>query len=197
MSEYVLRTWIAIQFNGSNMAEILAAAGAVPACSRDMAKGIFPWPINPTDWVVIRGNTGRVMRRTNAQFHAGFREGSEVASDIADEVLATPQVQQALRDYGAFGIAVVPSLLGQAQTTVQVTIRPTLPDTTYTPVAILSGAVGLLASLSVLSATPVATNGPLVSGGPNVPGSSARVDVVVRNTGLLTLSGGSVFVHCA
>lgn len=79
----------------------------------------------------------------------------------------------------AIGVASVPTLLGATQTTVQVTIRPTLPSTSYSVASAVTGAVNLLASLSVLSTTVVSTS---------------RVDVVVRNTGLLSLTGASVIV---
>jgi hypothetical protein len=91
-----------------------------------------------------------------------------------------PEIPEVPAPTTALGIASVPSLLGSAQTTVQVTIRPTLPNNTYNVAAALSGAVNLLASLSVLSISKV---------------SGSRADVVVRNTGLLTLAGALVVVN--
>lgn len=79
----------------------------------------------------------------------------------------------------ALGVASVPSLLGNTQVTVPVTIKPTLASTSYTPVAVLLGSSSLLATLSVVSTTAV---------------SESQVDVVVQNTGLLTIAGGSVLV---
>jgi hypothetical protein len=76
----------------------------------------------------------------------------------------------------ALGVASVPSLLGNTQVTVPVTIKPTLASTSYTPVAVL---LGSSATLSVVSTTAV---------------SESQVDVVVQNTGLLTIAGGSVLV---
>lgn len=79
----------------------------------------------------------------------------------------------------ALGVSSVPSLLGSASTTVQVTISPARPDTDYAVASTLLGTASLLASLTI-------TNTVIVSG--------SRVDVTVQNTGLLTLTGASVLV---
>lgn len=77
------------------------------------------------------------------------------------------------------GIATIPSLNAAGQTTVQVTLKPTLASTAYTATAVVTGTVSLLAALSVQSVAAV---------------SGSRADVVVKNTGLVTLAGGQVQV---
>lgn len=78
------------------------------------------------------------------------------------------------------GTGAVPSLIANQQTTVQVTLRAAMADTDYEAVAVLIGGVSLLAALSIVSTTVV---------------SATRVDVVVRNTGLITLAGATVLVQ--
>lgn len=82
-------------------------------------------------------------------------------------------------DLIALGIATVPSLLGGAAVNIDVTIRPTYSDTSYQATAAVSGAVSLLAALSVTLVTII---------------SGSVVRVRVQNTGLLTLAGGQVVV---
>lgn len=79
------------------------------------------------------------------------------------------------------GVEPVPLLAGSQETTVSVAIVPPMVDMDYTAAPALSGAVNLLGSLTVLSHTKV---------------SESRVDVVVKNNGLLSLSGATVLVAC-
>lgn len=79
----------------------------------------------------------------------------------------------------AVGIAAVPTLAAGAQATVQVTIRPTLPDATYTPAALISGVSTVGSALSVTATTVV---------------SSSRVDATVRNVGSASQPGSRVVV---
>lgn len=82
-------------------------------------------------------------------------------------------------DVVGLGVATVPTLLGGVEVNVDVTIRPTYLDTNYQAVAIVTGALSILAALSVVSTTIV---------------NATTVRVRVRNTGLLSISGGSVLV---
>lgn len=95
----------------------------------------------------------------------------DLVTEIGNTVLAS--------NAQAMGVAVVPALTASGSTTVQVTVGPPLPDTSYAPAAVLIGGASLLGSLSITSTTAVSTT---------------RVDVVVQNTGLLTISGASVLV---
>lgn len=80
----------------------------------------------------------------------------------------------------SMGAASVPSLIAAASATVQVTLKQAMADTSYTAAAAISaGGISLLAGLSIQSVTVVNTS---------------RVDVVVKNTGLVTLVGAQVVV---
>lgn len=81
----------------------------------------------------------------------------------------------------AAGFGAIPApLIGNATTTIQVTIKPTMPSTAYQAQATLAGSSNILGSLSIQSVTVV---------------SPSRVDVVVKNTGVVSLNGGSVIVY--
>lgn len=93
---------------------------------------------------------------------------------INTQNMPTPAIPAAL----AAGQAAVPSLILNAQATVQVTVKPTLPGA-YNPVAFTSGGLSILANLSVVSVTAV---------------SGSRVDVTVKNVGVATIAGATVVV---
>lgn len=96
------------------------------------------------------------------------------------EIVDPAQLALATMPVISMGIAAVPTLLGNTQTTVNVTIRPTLPAVTgYSVAAVVVGGVSLLAGLSILSTTIV---------------NASTVAVVVRNTGLVSLGGANVLV---
>lgn len=182
-----LMRYESILFTGSNSTEI-----------RDKLNDYSPPPPgNPVDpWAVTSVIGGvALIENSNTSAQVLVDTGQHVvfccATDSSYEVITETRLNERFLDYEdvvsaalpppvlAVGVATVPSLLGNTQTTVQVTITPTMPDTSYTAVAVITGGVALLASLSVLSTTKV---------------SGSRVDVVVRNTGLLTLAGASVLV---
>lgn len=168
-----------LQYLGSsNVADVMAHLNTLLAPETCSLTGnvisCFIGDMNPTDWLIyefgpatflLGGNTvtfntsPRIV--TNAVFHPCHMQEIGAADTIA------------------LGVNSVPTLLGAAQATVQVAIKPTFADTNYQATAVVTGAVNLLASLSVLSVTVV---------------NGTRVDVVVRNTGLLSLSGASVLV---
>ena len=77
------------------------------------------------------------------------------------------------------GIAGVPTLLLSQSATVTVTLKIPFFDTSYTAIAMISGSLNLLGALQINSVTIV---------------DEDTVNVVVQNTGLVTLSGASVVV---
>lgn len=79
----------------------------------------------------------------------------------------------------AAGTNTVPTLGAGASTTVSVTIKPTLPSTSYTVAAFLLGGVNLLGNLQVTGTAVISTS---------------QVNVTVQNTGILSLGGASVCV---
>jgi hypothetical protein len=75
------------------------------------------------------------------------------------------------------GIEAVPSLGAGGNATVDVTIIPTLPNTSYDAAAWLAGSVTLLGGLSITSVTLLNTS---------------TIRVVVHNGALVTLAGGTL-----
>jgi len=153
----------AIQYTSGNVDDFMDTLDAAfPPAESTINAGVISSVIgtfNPTDWFV-----------------RDYTFGTFLVTDSRFQEFLAPQSGTSMI---ALGIATVPTLLGNSQTTVQVTITPTFADTDYQASAVLTGAVSLLASLSVLSTTVF---------------SASRVDVVVRNTGLLSLSGASCLV---
>jgi len=204
--EKSIRTWWSVQYDGTNSADVLAVANktitSVPVIGNaitrwvwditssdanqvtirrtDQSGGMKYFVVNNTDWFLVRGDSGVAIVISSTAYNACFSSIDEITTSI----LTTAAMQAALQESGAFGIATVPSLAGNQSSTVQVTVKPartTTPDASDCA-AILYGSVSLLASLSVTAVAPF---------------SGSRIDVTVKNTGLLTLSGGSVFVHVA
>lgn len=100
--------------------------------------------------------------------------------------VATPEVVDQFtfehdftHDTVSVGTAAVPTLLLAQSVTVPVTLKKSFIDTAYSAIALLSGSLNLLGALQVNSVTIV---------------DEDTVDVVVQNTGLVTLSGASVLV---
>lgn len=79
----------------------------------------------------------------------------------------------------AAGQGSVPTLVLNGTATVTVTVKPSFKDTAYQAVAQVIGGTSVLGALSVQSVTAMSVN---------------TVNVVVKNTGLATLSGASVLV---
>jgi len=155
----------ATQYDGTNSSEILAASsvGAEIVSEEDDVLVISTTYLGTStyhvgDWITVSG--GKIA---SEDFEAQFR--------IIEDAPTTPDQ--------AAGVSSVPSLVGNAQTTVPVTISPAFPNTSYSVAPVITGGVNLLSSLSVLSTSKI---------------SGSQVDVVVKNTGLLTLAGASVLV---
>jgi hypothetical protein len=79
------------------------------------------------------------------------------------------------------GVEPIPTLGASTQTTVSVNIVPPMLNEDFTAAPGISGAANLLANLTVLSHSIV---------------DESTVDVVVRNNGLLSLGGATLFVVC-
>lgn len=197
----------AIQYTGANSAAIDAlivnfnivseGAGVLTAES-----GGPNWVININDWVCWQ--QGYVVEiRTPAEFAYLFTElamaselaaldarvdaaeaeidALETAQDATDTLVGVIQAELALLGSTAMlsvGAAAVPTLLAGAQVTVPVGMYPSLPSSSFTPHTQLFGGINL-GPLQVLSATPTSTS---------------NVDVVVRNNGLLSLTGATLLV---
>lgn len=100
---------------------------------------------------------------------------SEIQQSIrmVEELAATPPAVSG-------GSAAVPALGIGGSTTVAVTINPAMPDASYDATAFIGNpGVGVLSSIAVTGYTVV---------------SNSRVDVTVKNNGLILLTGATVLV---
>lgn len=178
---------VAVQYTGSNSAEILAAAQAVTQYSGNAwavqselggvltlvetpaVGAVGVWPIASGQWVIIAMDFGIIARLSSAAYQARYR----LINDI---------VNAALLQVGSIGIALVPELTASGTTTVTVQIRPAQPDTSYTASASLAGGTSLLGSLSIVAGSVTKVSGSVVT-------------AQVRNSGLVTLSGALLLVN--
>lgn len=102
------------------------------------------------------------------------------ANTALPEVLSSVDFDRTyISDTVSVGTASVPTLLTTQSATVAVTLKIPFFNTSYSAVAVVTGALNLLGALQINSVTIV---------------DEDTVNVVVQNTGLLTLSGASVLV---
>lgn len=162
----------AVQYTGSNSAELLALCASWSFVSEiddvlTVQDGFIQVEVSVGDWIVSPSDSS-----CNLYVSSGFDSSFM-------EVVTPDQLSVALEPVQALGVASVPSLLSNAQTTVDVTIRPSLPDTNYSAAASITGDVSLLGSLSVVSVTKT---------------SGSSVAVQVWNTSSVTLDGATLMV---
>lgn len=103
----------------------------------------------------------------------------ESPNSIAEVVTNTRYNELFFKTEISAGTAGVPTLLLAQSATVVVTLKIPFFDTSYTAVAAISGSLNLLGALQINSVTII---------------DEDTVNVVVQNTGLVTLSGASVLV---
>lgn len=168
----------AIQYTGSNATDMMAYIDSVFAPEVCTIEGntIFctVGELHPSDWFLHQFGTGMFILGGNSVV-------LDNSPTIVSNNIFSPQmlIDAPHVETISLGVGSVPTLVGAAQATINVTIKPAFLDTNYVATALVTGAVNLLASLSVLSVTIV---------------NATTVAVVVRNTGLLSLSGASVLV---
>jgi len=136
---------------------------------------------NTGDWIIwLQGAVANVFSPSQFATFLTTVPTDERVDDLATDLTTLEAVVDALGDAAmlSVGAAAVPTLLASAQVTVSVTLYPTLPDTSYTPHTQLFGGINL-GPLEILSTTVVSTT---------------VVDVVVRNNGLLSLTGATLLV---
>lgn len=155
----------AVQYDGTNASFIAGClnAGSVNSssgstCNIQVGEGFnFDCPVN--SWVLVTGAGDYNGVLTDAAFQAAW---AVIPSAVA-----------------GLGVEPVPLLTAGQQTTVSVTIVPSMTDMDFSVAPALSGGSSLLANLAILSHSIV---------------SESQVDVVVKNNSLLSLSGAAVFV---
>jgi len=157
----------AVQYDGTNAADIMAYIDSLYA----------PNTCNLSGTTLLSPNYNYdigdwVTRKWSDNPHYGRIAGNLFTTNHFYPFIASG-------DLISIGIGVVPLLGSNAQATVAVTLQPGFADSSYQAVALVLGGAPLISALSVLSTT--------VTG-------SGTVNVVVKNTGLLSLSGASVLV---
>jgi hypothetical protein len=167
-----------MQYTGSNAADVMAYIDTVFAPEICTIAGntitCFVGEMNPNDWFIHQfGSANYILGGNLVTLDS---TPSIVSSNVFNPqmLLDAPHAETI-----SLGVGSVPTLLGSAQATINVTLKPAFADTNYVATAIVTGAVNLLASLSVVSTSIV---------------NATTVSVVVRNTGLLSLSGASILV---
>ncbi len=208
----VSRVLLAERYTGTNGADVLAMCQQITQYSGNvwtvdsddgttlMLRENSPlglvgrWPILKDQWCIVAPDTGIVARISDAVYQVRYKTLSSIATDaignpdVINAIAASSPVQTAIVaevakvKFGGFGVAVLPLLIvGQTSSPIQVPILPVQPSTGYAAEAFAISGAAVLSSLTIVSATKVVTDA--------VTGKSGRVDVVVRNTGLASVSG--------
>src|ERR1044072_4938950 len=170
----VVAKWRYIRYTGSNSAElnaevplnIISEEDGVLVC--ECPPGGRFWTINAGDYCLYYEREIAEVDISTTEFERRWR-----CDRTCDEI--TAQVATPLR---SFGVSAVPELAASASDTVSVTLAPDMSDAGYGATAQLFAGVDISA-LQVNSVTVV---------------DEDTVDVVVENTGLVSLSGANVMV---
>lgn len=166
----------AIQYTGSNSADIDSQVPGITITSE--AGGVLTLDssgyeviLNTTDWIIW--NSFQTFGLPNSLYH---REWDCVAlcADIAQVNASTSNVF-----VRGIGVAPVPTLATTEDTMVSVPIQPAMPDSGFSAYAAVFGGDNP-DLLSITSVTVVDVD---------------TVDVIVENTGGVTVSGVTVMVH--
>lgn len=165
----------AVQYTGTNSGDIIAL-GVFAYNNSSVTSGVWTFQsppdsstyvVNPNDWIVFLQNA--VEGHFNPSDFAVFYQCNALCTDI---ITPTASVR-------AIGVAAVPTLLLSGTANVDVTIRPTMPNTSFTPYAAKFAGISLT-DLQINSVTVVNTS---------------TIRVAVQNVGLVTLTGASVMAH--
>lgn len=180
-----------IKYSGSNSSDIISAVGG--DCSLVSESGgtlvlnssSTNWTIHTNDQVVYwQHMIVNVFDQSTFDF---FFAIDALASDLtainSSITTLTSQVNSlaagSTSSARSVGLKESPTLLFSQSTTVAVDIIPAMPDTSYTPVAQLVAPSTALGSLSITSVSVV---------------DADTVNVVVQNSGLVSLSGVHILV---
>lgn len=134
------------------------------------------WPILPGQVVVVAPDTGIIARMTPAAYSARYRSiEAIIAGAVTSSVQPLVVAEVAKAMFGGFGVAALPVLLPAATSgPIQVVIQPTQPSAGYVAKAFAISGAAVLTTLSIESI---------------VNTSSSVATVVVKNNGLLSVSG--------
>ncbi len=212
LMEYASRTVLAALYTGANGQELLDICQAItqysgntwsidPSTSADvlMLRETSPsglsaeWPVAAGQVMVVAPDFGIIARTSEAGYRARYRALDRIITDAVaanlTAIAASDPVQAAIRSearaqaakamYGGFGVTALPLLLaGATSSPLSVPLQPAQPDTGYEVGAFAVSGAAVLSAVTVTSVT-------------KAPGS---VSLVVKNTGLISLSG-LVLVH--
>lgn len=199
----VSRVVTATQYTGSNGADVLAMCQAITQYSgnvwsidsddgqmlqlREVAPMGPPalWPVTAGQWVIVAPDTG-IIARMPANVYAARYQGladivsAAVAANV-NVIAASEPVQTAIKNetakamYGGFGVAALPALLGGVTSSpIPVALLPAQPDTGYVARAFAISGAAVLTTVEIVSITKT---------------SGSVANVIVKNTGVLSLSG--------
>jgi hypothetical protein len=135
-------------------------------------------PAGPAGPAGAKGDPGATGATGPAGTPADMTRVAALESSVASLILSVNALQVAAGKLAA-GQATVPALLLGATTTVQVPLKPALPDTNFAASPLVVGGTNILATLSIMSWSIV---------------SASRVDVVVKASGVLTAGAAQVLV---
>lgn len=189
----------AVQYDGTNSGDIetlfdantLSEVGGVWTFESPTGSTVFV--VNTDDYILFAQNMalGKFSPTDFANFYRcnaqcddteALQEAVgtvEAALETVETSLAAVQTSLGGGFIRAVGVAPVPTLLLNTETTVAVQIQPAMPDSSYTAYASKFAGISIV-DLSILSVAVVDTD---------------TVNVTVRNVGLVTLTGASVLVH--
>jgi len=186
-SHIVQKTARAIQYTGSNSADIIAQAPDVTLVSE--SAGVLTLD-NLGNLLVL--STGQWLKwatfvpmevLTDNQYQTEWEcfarcDLMDVVADLQDDV-TTLETAAANGSMRSVGVSPVPTLVLNQSATVAVQLNPAMPDASYSAYAFLFAGVSI-ANLAINSVTVV---------------DADTVNVVVQNNGLVTLTGANVMVH--
>lgn len=155
--------------------ELLAALTALPDYPTAASDIIAVW--SQMDYSVQDGVPYRALNFLRME---GDGVARNVTLTVMEPAVAPPPVPPHTHPvYFSVGTATIPTLLLSATADVTVTLAVAMPSASYGARTFVSGAVNLISALSVTATTIL---------------SATQVRCTVKNTGLVTLSGGELVV---
>lgn len=184
----------AVKYTGSNSAEIDALITQFDIVSESGGTLTFTsnssnFTATTNQWIVyLQGMVFGVFSQSDFDnffsCNASCADITTLQSSISSNSSAITTLQGQLTTVTSglvrsVGVAPVPTLIASASATIQVTITPAMPNTTYNAYPKLFAGISIV-GLQINSTTIVSTT---------------RVDVVVQNVGLVSLAGANVLVY--
>lgn len=182
---HIVDKYQAIQYTGSNSAEIVSAVGNAQVVSESGGTLELESPVGSGHFFVDSGGWVRFISNqvlstcTSAEFGLNYIHNAVFADVDLEAVTDRLDLLEAADPLLSSGVGAVPALLLNASTVVTVTLDPAMADDTFAPHARLLGSASLLGNLSITAVSIV---------------DEDTVDVTVQNSGLATGAGATVLV---